>query len=93
MSTLQLDRSDHGVDEMVAAWKDGGEYQVMLRITQKSSSPNVANFDVMEVVNESEGEEPAEEAAEEMQPGMMSERMGSSSPMKKSAKPPVEVTY
>ena len=78
-SQLTLDRSDPGVDEMVAAWKDGGTYSVMLNITQTKSSPNVATFEVTGVTNESEeAEAPEEEAAP---------------PAAKPAKPPVSVTY
>lgn len=81
MSTLQLDRSDPGVDEMVSAWKDGGTYKVMLTITQKNSSPNMGNFEVTEVVNESPDEGAAVEAKE------------APSPTKKPTRPPVEVVY
>jgi hypothetical protein len=78
MSTLTLDRSDAGVDELVSAWKDGGKYRVTLEITQSNSSPNVANFEVAGVTDESEGA-----AVEETTPA----------PAAKPAKPPVEVTY
>lgn len=85
MSTLQLDRSDPGVDEMVSAWKDGATYKVMLTINQKSSSPNVANFEVMEVVNESEEAAAGEPAGEETSP--------QNSTRKAPTEAPVKVTY
>ena len=56
MSTLTLDRSDPEVDKLVSAWKNGGIYQVMLRIEQIGSDPKAATFHVAEVQNETEGE-------------------------------------
>jgi len=66
MSTLQLDRSDKAVDEMVSGWTNGGSYSVRLRIQQIGSDPKMATFHVAEVTNETEGEEaPNAEAAVE----------------------------
>lgn len=82
MSTLTLDRSDAAVDAMVSTWKNGGQYQVSLRIQQIGSDPKMATFHVAEVTNETEGEEAAEEAATAPAPA----------PAPKS-KPTVEVAY
>jgi len=57
MSNLTLDRADEAVDQMVSAWKNGGMYQVSLRIQQIGSDPKMATFHVAEVTNETEGEE------------------------------------
>jgi len=66
MSNLTLDRADEAVDQMVSAWKNGGMYQVSLRIQQIGSDPKMATFHVAEVTNETEGEEaPNTEAAVE----------------------------
>lgn len=65
MSTLQLDRSDEGVDELVGQWADGKTYQVRLTIRQVSSSPKMNNFEVVEVADEGDGyvyDEPAKKA-------------------------------
>jgi hypothetical protein len=80
MSTLTLDRSDPAVDEMVSAWKNGGQYQVLLRVQQIGSDPKMATFHVAEVQNETEGETSAEDevAAEAAAPA---------------AKPSVSVAY
>jgi|GEM_PF-5883348 hypothetical protein len=59
-STLTLDRSDKAVDEMVSAWKNGGQYEVRLRIQQIGSDPKAATFHVAEVTNESEESRPME---------------------------------
>jgi len=80
MSSLTLDRSDATVDEMVSAWKNGGQYQVSLRIQQIGSDPKMATFHVAEVTNETEGEEAAEEAAVAPEPAPKT-------------KPTVEVAY
>lgn len=74
-SILNLDRSDPGVDELVSKWKDGGDYEVTLKIHQDKSSPNAASFTVTGLVPsemESEPEE-AEEAPAKPAPksGMM----------------------
>jgi len=64
-SSLTLDRSDPGVDELVSSWKDGGTYKVELTIKQNKSSPNAATYEVTAVeVGEMEEEtevEPEEE--------------------------------
>lgn len=64
-SSLTLDRSDPGVDELVSSWKDGGTYKVELTIKQSKSSPNAATYEVTSVeVGEMEEEteiEPEEE--------------------------------
>lgn len=65
MSTLTLDRSDEAVDQMVSAWKNGGQYQVLLRVEQIGSDPKMATFHVTEVQNQTEGETPEEEVAAE----------------------------
>lgn len=65
-STLNLDRSDPGIDELVSQWKDGGDYEVRLKIHQDKSSPNVASYTVTELVQEEPADavaEPDEEAA------------------------------
>lgn len=59
-STLILDRSDEAVDQMVTAWKNGGMYEVRLRVQQIGSDPKAATFHVAEVTNESEESRPAE---------------------------------
>lgn len=67
-SKLILDRSDIGVEELVAGWKDGGVYRVELEITQDSSSPNTADYTVNEVVDISAPEEEPVEVVEEPAP-------------------------
>lgn len=64
-SSLTLDRSDPGVDELVSTWKDGGSYRVEIEITQTKSSPNAATYDVTGVtdISESIEEEPEAEPA------------------------------
>jgi hypothetical protein len=52
-SSLTLDRSDPGVDELVSSWKDGGKYRVEIEITQNKSSPNAATYDVTSVTDTS----------------------------------------
>lgn len=86
MSTLTLDRSDAAVNELVSAWKNGGQYQVLLRIQQIGSDPKMATFHVTEVQNETEGETmPKEEAGSEESPA--------SAPASAPAKPAVKVAY
>lgn len=64
-SFLILDKSDPGVAEMVAAWKDGGSYKAEVEFTQDANSPNTTNNTVTAIVNLSEDvEEEAEEDAE-----------------------------
>ncbi len=53
-SILVLDKSDPGVAEMVAAWKDGKSYKAEVEFTQDSSSPNSTNNTVTAIVNLSE---------------------------------------
>lgn len=87
MSTLTLDRSDGAVDQLVSAWKNGGQYQVLLRIQQIGSDPKMATFHVTEVQNQTEGETaPEDEAAAgpETAPPMMKAAM---------MKPAVKVAY
>lgn len=62
-SILNLDRSDPGVDELVSKWKDGGDYEVTLKIHQDKSSPNAASFTVTGLVP-SDAEEVVEEVEE-----------------------------
>jgi len=64
-SSLTLDRSDPGVDELVSQWKDGGTYTVELTITQTKSSPNTAIYDVTGITDMGapEDEAPAKEPA------------------------------
>lgn len=85
MSTLTLDRSDAGVDEMVSAWKNGGQYQVLLRVQQIGSDPTMSTFHVTEVQNQTDGEEGAAEAEEpeETEPA----------PANPKAKPELTVAY
>lgn len=64
-SKLILDKSDEGVAEMVAAWKDGGVYRVEIEFTQDSNSPNTTDNTVTSVTNLSDGSE--EEVAEPME--------------------------
>lgn len=63
-SSLNLDRSDPGVDELVSTWEDGGTYRVELEITQTKSSPNAATYDVIGItdISETMEAEPEEEA-------------------------------
>lgn len=83
-SSLTLDRSDPGVDELVSGWKDGGTYTVELTIKQTKSSPNAANYEVTGI-SEVEGmeEEMEEEAVEEQV----------AAPKKARTKPEVAVEY
>lgn len=65
-SSLTLDRSDPGVDELVSGWEDGGEYTVQLTIRQLNSSANAANYEVTSITDmgeEAEVEEIPEGAA------------------------------
>lgn len=58
-SKLILDRSDPGVNDLVASWKDGETYRVELEIVQESTSVNTGDYTVTEVVPiEAEVEEP-----------------------------------
>ena len=71
-SSLTLDRSDAGVDELVSKWADGKTYTVELTIKQVNSSPNAANYEVVGI----------------MDMGMMDEdMMEEDMPMKKEAAP------
>lgn len=57
MSTLELDRADAGIEEMVADWTDGAEYVFeRVRVRQKGTDPKTAKFEVIGV----EGGSPAE---------------------------------
>lgn len=58
-STLTLDRSDPGVNDLVSQWKDGETYTVELTIVQSKSSPNAASYDVVGIADMGEG--PGEE--------------------------------
>lgn len=58
MSTLELDRTDAGIDSMVAGWKDGGVYEVRMKIRQVSSDLKSAKFEPTEVVDETVEAEP-----------------------------------
>lgn len=60
MSTLQLDRTDGGVDAMVSEWKVGGEYELRVKVRQTGASESTASFDVIEAVDET-SEAPEEE--------------------------------
>lgn len=80
-SSLTLDRSDPGVDELVSGWKDGGTYTVELTIKQTKSSPNAANYDVT-AISDMGMEEAAAEEVEEAPPTP-----------KAKAKPAVSVEY
>jgi len=62
-SVLILDKSDPGVAEMVAAWKDGQSYKAEVEFTQDSSSPNSTNNTVTAIVNLSEEDTDTEEEA------------------------------
>jgi hypothetical protein len=59
-STLILDRSDKAVDQMVAAWKNGGQYLMSIRAEQIASDPATATFHIAEVTNEGEEAQPTE---------------------------------
>lgn len=85
MSTLTLDRSDEAVDQLVSAWKNGGQYQVLLRIQQIGSDPKMATFHVTEVQNQTEGETAPESDTEDQSAMPMESKM----PMK----PAVKVAY
>lgn len=65
-SNLILDRSDPGIDELVAGWKDGGDYEVRIKIHQDKSSASVGSYTVNEVVDESPESEVEESESEEM---------------------------
>lgn len=67
-SSLTLDRSDPGVDELVSTWKDGGSYRVEIEITQTKSSPNAATYDVTAITDISESIEEEPEVAEPAAP-------------------------
>jgi len=64
-SQLTLDRSDPGVDELVAGWANGQSYRVTLDITQTASDPKMATFDVTSVESEEEPEEENETMKED----------------------------
>lgn len=55
-SQLILDRTDPGVDELVSSWKDGGEYEVTVKIRQDSSSASVGNYTVTSIEADEEME-------------------------------------
>lgn len=79
-STLTLDRSDPGVDELVSQWTDGETYTVELTIVQTKSSPNAASYDVVGIADMGSEMEPEEEATPPP-------------PAKPKAKPAVSVEY
>lgn len=72
-STATFDRSDPGVDELVAGWKDGSDYWVRARVKQVSNTPNVGNYEILSI--EPEETEEAEEEPPKKAPkrGMMPE--------------------
>lgn len=63
-SKLILDKSDPGVAEMVAQWKDGGTYKAEVEFVQDASGGNTTDNTVIGIVNL--GEEPEEEVEEEV---------------------------
>lgn len=65
-SKLILDKSDPGVAEMVAAWKDGGTYKAEVEFRQDASSANTTDNTVTAIVNMSE--EAPEEEEKPMEP-------------------------
>lgn len=69
MSTLELDRTDAGIDAMVAGWKDGGEYDLRLKVRQSSTNPKSSKFEVIEAADETVAEEPDEYPAEKPKMG------------------------
>lgn len=69
MSTLELDRSDAGIESLVGEWENGAEYVLeRVRVKQTGSDPSKAKFEVIgveggelaEPEEEPEGEYPAE---------------------------------
>lgn len=72
MSTLELDRSDAGIDEMVGSWENGAEYIFeRVRVKQIGTEPSKAKFEVINV----EGGELAE-PEEEPQPKVPAKPIG-----------------
>lgn len=66
MSTLILDRTDSGINNMVKGWKNGEEYDIGgLKVKQVSSDEKQAKFQVLSVpLEEDEEDEAGEEPAE-----------------------------
>lgn len=65
MSTLELDRTDPGIEEMVVDWKNGAEYELRVKVRQNTTDAKSSKFEVIEAVNETaeapeEGEYPEE---------------------------------
>lgn len=57
MSTLTLDRTDAGINNMVKDWKNGEEYDIGgLKVKQVSSDEKQAKFQVLSVPLEEEEE-------------------------------------
>lgn len=70
-SKLILDRSDPGVNELVASWKDGETYRVELEIVQESTSANTGDYTVTEVVPVEADIEEVEEVVPAPKSGVM----------------------
>lgn len=63
-SVLLLDRSEPAVNDLVAAWTNGGEYTLQVKVKQVTADDAKATFDVLEVTDMSTGEPEVEEEAE-----------------------------
>jgi len=71
MSTLTLDRSDPGIDNMVKDWKNGAEYDIGgLKVRQISSNAKEAKFEVLSVPTEDD-ETSEEESAPVEKPSLV----------------------
>jgi hypothetical protein len=55
-SQLILDRTDPGIDEMVGEWKNGGEYELSVKVRQVGTDPKTATFEVIETTDETSDE-------------------------------------
>lgn len=60
-SELILDRSDSGIDSMVAGWKNGSEYDLRVKVRQTSTDSKSAKFELVQATDETEEAETEEE--------------------------------
>lgn len=63
MSTVEFDRKEPDVNAMVENWVDDGEYDVRMRIRQSSSNSGKTRCEIMQVADETGGEEEGTEEA------------------------------
>lgn len=60
MSQLILDTSDPAVAEMISGWQEGGKYRIELTATQGKASGSLVAFEVNEITDYGDPEEPVE---------------------------------